>query len=180
MSEEKITEAILVGIASRNSELDECERGLDELERLVHTAGARVYAKVVQIKESYDPRTLIGKGKVSEISEIASTGGVELVIFDEELSPAQIRNLENDIGDVTVLDRSMLILDIFALHATSGEGKLQVELAQLKYTAPRLVGHIGHCKALIIDFGTAKKYGGRCNLRMDDTPCWAFLLRCLS
>ena len=140
MSEEKITEAILVGIASRNSELDECERGLDELERLVHTAGARVYAKVVQIKESYDPRTLIGKGKVSEISEIASTGGVELVIFDEELSPAQIRNLENDIGDVTVLDRSMLILDIFALHATSGEGKLQVELAQLKYTAPRLVG----------------------------------------
>ena len=141
MSDKEIQKAILVGIASKSSELTECETSLDELERLADTAGAKVCAKVIQIKDSYDPRTLIGRGKVSEISALVSNEESSLVIFDEELSPAQIRNLENDIGkDVTVIDRSMLILDIFALHATSGEGKLQVELAQLKYTAPRLIG----------------------------------------
>ena len=134
--------AILVGMATRNSELDECERSLDELARLLDTAGGDVYARVVQIKDSLDPRTCIGAGKVKEIADICADGDVSLVIFDFELSPAQIRNLENDIGsDVRVIDRSMLILDIFALHATSGEGKLQVELAQLKYSAPRLMGH---------------------------------------
>ena len=134
--------AIIVGIASRNLELDECERSLDELERLLDTAGGEVYARVVQIKDTLDPRTCIGAGKVAEIADICASGEVSLVIFDFELSPAQIRNLENDIGsDVKVIDRSMLILDIFALHATSGEGKLQVELAQLKYSAPRLMGH---------------------------------------
>ncbi len=132
--------AILVGIAQKSSEVPECEKSLEELERLAHTAGAEAYAKIVQVKESYDPRTLIGSGKVLEIAELVKNSATELVIFDEELSPAQIRNLENDIGGVTVLDRSMLILDIFALHATSGEGKIQVELAQLKYTAPRLIG----------------------------------------
>ena len=141
MSNEEVKQlAILVGIAKKSSDLTECEISLAELERLADTAGAETYAKVVQVKESYDPRTLIGSGKVAEISELAKNSGASLVIFDEELSPAQIRNLENDIADVTVIDRSMLILDIFALHATSGEGKLQVELAQLKYTAPRLVG----------------------------------------
>lgn len=132
--------AILVGIAKSSSELSECEISLDELQRLADTAGASVYAKVIQIKDSYDPRTLIGSGKVKEIAELVEGSDASLIIFDEELSPAQIRNLENDIGDVTVIDRSMLILDIFALHAVSGEGKIQVELAQLKYTAPRLVG----------------------------------------
>ncbi len=141
MSEKQNQKAILVGIAPKSSELHECEISLDELERLADTAGAETYAKVVQIKDAYDPRTLIGSGKVREISELASNIEASLVIFDEDLSPAQIRNLENDIGaGVTVIDRSMLILDIFALHATSGEGKIQVELAQLKYTAPRLVG----------------------------------------
>lgn len=141
MSENTNQRAILVGIASKSSELAECEISLDELERLADTAGAQTYAKVTQVKDAYDPRTLIGSGKVLEIAEIASNADASLVIFDEELSTAQIRNLENDIGgNVTVIDRSMLILDIFALHATSGEGKLQVELAQLKYTAPRLVG----------------------------------------
>ena len=134
--------AIIVGIASRNSELDECERSLDELERLLDTAGGDVYARVVQIKDTLDPRTCIGAGKVREIADICADSDISLIIFDFELSPAQIRNLENDIGsDVKVIDRSMLILDIFALHATSGEGKLQVELAQLKYSAPRLMGH---------------------------------------
>ena len=134
--------AILVGIAERGSELDECERSLDELERLLDTAGGEVFARVMQVKDSFDPRTCIGSGKVKEISELCRDNVVSLVVFDFELTPAQIRNLEGDIGeDVRVIDRSMLILDIFALHAVSGEGKLQVELAQLRYSAPRLMGH---------------------------------------
>ena len=133
--------AILVGIAERGSDVPECERSLDELARLLDTAGGEVFARVIQVKDCFDPRTCIGSGKVAEISELCSTNEIELVIFDFELSPAQIRNLEGDIGgDVRVIDRSMLILDIFALHATSGEGKLQVELAQLRYSAPRLMG----------------------------------------
>jgi len=135
------TAAILVGIAERTSDLEECERSLSELERLLDTAGGSAYARVIQVKDSFDPRTCIGSGKVKEISSLCESGDVSLVIFDFELTPAQIRNLENDIsGEVNVLDRSMLILDIFALHAVSGEGKLQVELAQLKYSAPRLMG----------------------------------------
>lgn len=144
MQEEKTNRAraVLVGIAERTSEVEECERSLDELERLLDTAGGDCYAKVLQVKDSFDPRTCIGSGKVKEIAEICSNNGIELVVFDFELSPSQIRNLEEDLGGkVSVLDRSMLILDIFALHAVTGEGKLQVELAQLKYSAPRLVGH---------------------------------------
>lgn len=132
--------AILVSIAERSSEIEECERSLDELERLLSTAGASSVGRVLQVKESFDPRTCIGSGKVKEIADICEKEDVKLVVFDFELSPMQIRNLENDIGDVTVIDRSMLILDIFALHATSGDGKLQVELAQLRYSAPRLTG----------------------------------------
>lgn len=135
------SQAIIVGIAERGSDVPECERSLDELERLLDTAGGEVFARVIQVKESFDPRTCIGSGKVAEISELCRDNEIELVIFDFELTPAQIRNLEGDIGgDVHVIDRSMLILDIFALHATSGEGKLQVELAQLRYSAPRLMG----------------------------------------
>lgn len=142
MDEEKIRSyAIIVGIAERGSDVEECERSLDELERLLDTAGGSAFARVMQVKETFDPRTCIGSGKVKEISELCRDNAIELIIFDFELTPAQIRNLENDIGnDVRVIDRSMLILDIFALHATSGEGKLQVELAQLKYSAPRLMG----------------------------------------
>ena len=137
---EEMSRAILVAIAERSSDVNECERSLDELERLLNTAGGSSFAKVIQVKESFDVRTCIGSGKVAEIKELCRNNDIHLVVFDFELSPAQIRNLENDIEDVNVIDRSMLILDIFALHATTGEGKLQVELAQLKYTAPRLIG----------------------------------------
>ena len=139
--EEKIiTKAILVGIVTDGDGGEE-EISIKELERLLDTAGGEVFATVIQNKSTPDPRTLIGKGKVAEIASLCADNGIKLVIFDEELSPSQIRNLEDDIGnDVNVIDRSMLILDIFALHAVSGEGKLQVELAQLKYTAPRLMG----------------------------------------
>ncbi len=142
MKKEERNAAILVGIAERGSDIPECERSLDELARLLDTAGGVVHSRIIQVKESFDPRTCIGSGKVKEIKEICSSGEVDIVIFDFELTPAQIRNLENDINeDIRVIDRSMLILDIFALHAVSGEGKLQVELAQLRYSAPRLMGH---------------------------------------
>ena len=141
-NENKTSRVIIVGIAERGSEVDECNISLDELSRLVDTAGGEVVGRVLQIKESFDPRTCIGSGKVMEIAELCKADEVDTVVFDFELTPAQIRNLENDINlDVRVIDRSMLILDIFALHAVSGEGKLQVELAQLKYSAPRLMGH---------------------------------------
>ena len=139
MEENMIKRAILVSVVKATAEVEEAERSLDELERLLDTAGGESIARVIQVKPTFDPRTVIGSGKVLEIKELAEAENAELVIFDFELSPMQIRNLEDDIG-VDVIDRSMLILDIFALHATSGEGKLQVELAQLKYTAPRLVG----------------------------------------
>ena len=132
--------AVLVGIAHDNAELEECNRSLDELARLLDTAGGQEAFRVIQVRSSFDARTCIGSGKVLEIRELCEAEGVRLVIFDFELSPSQIRNLEEDIGCVEVIDRSMLILDIFALHAVTGEGKLQVELAQLKYTAPRLIG----------------------------------------
>lgn len=138
--------AVLVGVVTGDRDENEVNKSLSELERLADTAGAETVARLTQNKSSYDPRTLIGSGKVRELSELCKNNGVDLVIFDEELTPSQIRNLEDDIGkddkgdSVRVIDRSMLILDIFALHAVSGEGKLQVELAQLKYTAPRLTG----------------------------------------
>jgi GTP-binding protein HflX len=139
--------AILVGVVTREDDADEVERGLDELSRLLDTAGGEVFARLVQNKSTPDPRTLIGKGKVRELSDLCRNNEIGLVVFDCDLSPMKIRNLEDDIRDgdknmeIRVIDRSMLILDIFALHAVSAEGKLQVELAQLEYSAPRLTGH---------------------------------------
>ncbi len=139
MEDVVLKRAVMVAVANKSSEAEECERSLDELERLLKTAGAEAIARIIQIKSVLDPRTVIGSGKVLEIKEFCEAENADLVVFDFELSPMQIRNLEDDIG-CNVIDRSMLILDIFALHAISGEGKLQVELAQLKYTAPRLIG----------------------------------------
>lgn len=114
---------------------------LDELERLLETSGGRAYARLVQTREHPDARTYIGSGKINELRELCENAQIPLAVFDAELSPAQIKNIEDGLGgEVTVIDRSMLILDIFALHAVTDEGKLQVELAQLQYTAPRLVG----------------------------------------
>ena len=132
--------AVLVGFARRSADAPAAEQSLDELARLLDTAGGEAVARVLQIKASVDPATVIGSGKVAEIAELCRNREIELAVFDMELSPSQIRNLEEGLGDVLVLDRSMLILDIFALHATSGEGKLQTELALLRYTAPRLTG----------------------------------------
>ncbi len=132
--------AALVGMAGREESAEEVAISLEELERLADTAGADTVVKLIQNKETPDPRTMIGSGKVAELAFLCEANEVDLVVFDGDLSPSQIRNLEDALGGPQVIDRSMLILDIFALHAITGEGKLQVELAQLKYTAPRLYG----------------------------------------
>lgn len=137
---ELVTKAVLVALTLDMPE-EKVEVSLDELERLLDTAGGVAVARVVQSRVNPDPRTYIGSGKAEEIAEFIRNGeeGINLVVFDNELSPSQIASLE-DILEVRVIDRTMLILDIFALHAVTGEGKLQVEIACLRYTAPRLVG----------------------------------------
>lgn len=138
----ELTNAVLVALAPSTREAEAAERSLSELERLLDTAGGRTVAKMLQVRDNPEPATYIGSGKLGELAELCRAQQAELVVFDCELSPSQIRNIEDGLGDdVRVIDRSMLILDIFALHATTGEGKLQVELAQLKYSAPRLSGH---------------------------------------
>lgn len=112
---------------------------MDELEGLAEAAGATVCGRMIQSLERPNTATLIGKGKVCELAELCGTMEVDLVIFDEELSGIQIRNLEEAVG-VRVIDRTTLILDIFARRAVSKEGKLQIELAQLRYRMPRLTG----------------------------------------
>ena len=132
--------AILVSIAKSQGDVEATGKSLDELERLLDTAGGEAVARVIQVKDAFDPRTCIGTGKVQEIKELLENTGADTVVFDFELSPSQIRNLEDAFGECRVIDRTVLILDIFARHAVTGEGKLQVELAQLKYTVPRLIG----------------------------------------
>ncbi|MBQ7654140.1 MAG: GTPase HflX [Clostridia bacterium] len=115
------------------------DSSLDELESLAKTAGAQVEARVIQKRDKPDIATYIGAGRLDEIREFCQNNEIDLIIFDGELSPSQQRNVE-DITDVRVIDRTMLILDIFASRARTNEGKLQVELAQLKYSLPRLSG----------------------------------------
>ena len=133
--------AALVSVVTRDRTEEEAKASLEELRRLLETAGGKAVFVMMQNKETPDVRTYLGSGKAAELCYYCATNEADLAVFDCELSPSQIRNLEEVLGEnVRVIDRSMLILDIFALHATSGEGKLQVELAQLKYTAPRLIG----------------------------------------
>ena len=141
LEQNEVPEAILVSVFPKGEDPSDREASLAELERLLETAGGRTFAKLVQYKDHPENATYIGSGKMQELANLCQTGGVELVICDDELSPIQIRNMENALGgDVRVIDRSMLILDIFALHAATADGKLQVELAQLQYSAPRLIG----------------------------------------
>lgn len=117
----------------------DAEVSINELEELAQTAGAETVAKVIQKRPSAESATLLGEGKIQEIAELCQSLEADLVIFDTELSASQIRNIEKFLG-VRVIDRTMLILDIFAGRAVSNEGKLQVELAQLRYRLPRLSG----------------------------------------
>jgi GTPase len=130
---------LLVGVMTNQMTLRRFQDGLAELERLVATAGGDVLQVVKQRRSHPHPQTVVGEGKVQEIALTAQTVGANLIVFDRDLSPAQVRNLEMSIG-VRVVDRTEVILDIFAQRAQSGAGKLQVELAQLEYMMPRLTG----------------------------------------
>lgn len=128
---------ILVAVSTYDD--DDTEESLDELAELVKTAGAVTVGRLMQNRERIHPGTYLGKGKIDELQAMIYELGATGVVCDDELSPAQLRNLE-DALDTKVMDRTMVILDIFAAHATTSEGKIQVELAQLKYRAARLVG----------------------------------------
>jgi GTP-binding protein HflX len=145
INEEKINRAVLVGLNahSLSAEDNSTETTLEELEALLDTAGGEAVGVVLQNKDTPDARTFIGEGKVQEVKELAQANGADLIIFDNELSPAQVRVLTEDIG-VQVMDRAALILDIFAHRARTSEGRLQVALAQYKYLLPRLTGMWGH------------------------------------
>ena len=136
MQEKQIEKAILVSADVGEYDPD---ISMDELSELAETAGAEEIARVIQRREAYDSATVIGEGKLAEVKELCQNLGATLLIFDCELTASQIRNIEDE-TDVRVIDRTMLILDIFAGRAVSREGKLQVELAQLKYRLPRLMG----------------------------------------
>lgn len=130
--------AVLVGVITNNNE-ETSEITVAELEELAKTAGAEVIGIITQRRPSPDSATYIGEGKLNELADFCHNNEADLVIFDDELSGSQQRNIEQAVG-VRVIDRSALILDIFAARAVSSEGKLQVELAQLKYLLPRLSG----------------------------------------
>ena len=132
--EEKV---ILVGVSEQDG--DDAEDSLEELAELVKTAGATVVGTLIQKREKIHPGTYVGTGKVNEIAELVASTGATGIVCDDELTPAQLKNLEMYI-DTKIMDRTLIILDIFAARATTSEGKIQVELAQLKYRLSRLAG----------------------------------------
>ena len=135
--EELKERVILIGVSV--SDGDDTEESLKELKELADTAGAETVGTVIQKREAVHPGTYIGKGKIEEVRAMAFGLNATGVICDDELSPAQLNNLEQEL-DLKVMDRTLIILDIFAAHARTSEGKIQVELAQLKYRQARLVG----------------------------------------
>ncbi len=134
---QKKEKIILIAVSSYDD--GDADASLDELEQLARTAGAEVVAKAVQNREKPHPGTYIGKGKVMEVRGLIDKFGANAVACDDELTPAQYNNLSEELN-VKVIDRTVMILDIFAKRASTSEGKLQVELAQLKYRASHLVG----------------------------------------
>ncbi len=135
----KELEERVILVAVSTSDEDDTDASLDELSELADTAGAVAIGRLVQNRERIHPGSYLGSGKIDELRELIYELGATGVICDDELSPAQLRNLESAL-DTKVMDRTMVILDIFAAHATTSEGKIQVELAQLRYRAARLVG----------------------------------------
>lgn len=153
---------ILVGVETADG--DDTEQSLDELEELGQTAGAVTVAIVIQKRERMHPGTYIGKGKIQEVAELVSRLHADTVVCDDELSPAQLRNL-SDALDVKVIDRTVMILDIFAKHASTNEGKLQVELAQLRYRSSHLIG--GRTELSRLGGGIGTRGPGEQKLEMD-------------
>ena len=168
LAEERRERAVLVGV-DRPGLSWPLASSLAELERLVDTAGADVVATTTQKLDAPNPRTFVGSGKAEEIAELTRAHAADLVVFDEELTPSQQSNLEKAVGrDVKVIDRTALILDIFALHATSKEGRLQVRLAQNQYLLPRLRGMWAHLASNRMGGGVGSRFGeGESQLEVD-------------
>lgn len=156
--------ALLVGLYANRRQFHQEETSLEELARLAETAGASVAGRHLQELRSPQPATFIGKGQADELARMTVEGNYDVVIFDEDLSPTQNRNLEKTIG-AKVIDRTGLILDIFARRARTREGKLQVELAQLRYLLPRLAGRGKEFSQLAGGIGT--RGPGETRLEMD-------------
>lgn len=150
-TEERQERIILVGVET--AEGDDTRQSLEELEELGQTAGAVTVGMVIQKRERMHPGTYIGKGKIEEVAQLVRSRQADTVVCDDELSPAQLRNL-SDALDVKVIDRTVMILDIFAKHATTNEGKLQVELAQLRYRSSHLIGERSELSRLGGGIGT--------------------------
>jgi GTPase len=154
MSNNKVPEKVIaVGVVLPDQSRHTAEEHLDELQKLIETAGGVVVANIVAKRNAPDPATWIGSGKAEEIKRLAAKEGASVVVFDDDLSPAQTRNLER-ITEVKVIDRSALILDIFAGRARSREAKTQVELAQLEYMLPRLTRQWSHLERQAGGIGT--------------------------
>ena len=136
-TDEEIERVILVGVQLDDD--DDAESSLEELKELADTAGAVTVGKVIQPRDSFHPATYVGKGKLEELRVLIDQLDATGIICDDELTPAQLKNLEDELT-TKVMDRTMVILDIFAAHATTSEGKIQVEMAQLKYRMTRLAG----------------------------------------
>ena len=166
--EERRERAVLVGVDRPGARLS-CESSLAELSRLVDTAGADTVAQTTQKLDAPNPRTFVGTGKAEEIADLARSFAADLVVFDDELSPSQQANLEKVMDkSVKVIDRTALILDIFALHATSKEGRLQVRLAQNQYLLPRLRGMWAHLASNRMGGGVGSRFGeGESQLEVD-------------
>jgi len=154
-----VDRAVLVG-ADRGGSVP-VEDSMEELARLANTAGAQVVGTLVQRLDRPHPRTFLGKGKIEELAEMIAERDATLVVFDDDLTPSQQANIEDLVSKVKILDRTALILDIFALHATSREGKLQVELAQMEYLLPRLRGMWRHLARSAAAAGGALGIGTR-------------------
>ncbi|MDO4443310.1 MAG: GTPase HflX [Slackia sp.] len=173
MSQTSFTEdaerAILVGIEYKGASAADARSSLEELARLTDTAGATVVATATQKLDAPNPRTFIGSGKAEEIASLCRSLAADVVIFDEELSPSQQSNLEKAMPkEVKVIDRTALILDIFALHATTKEGRLQVRLAQNQYLLPRLRGMWAHLASNRMGGGVGSRFGeGESQLEVD-------------
>lgn len=159
--------AVLVGIDSQRADWP-IEESLAELARLADTADVEVVATATQRLDRPNPRTFIGSGKAEEVAQLAKSLKANLVIFDDELSPSQQLNIEKLLPETRVIDRTALILEIFAMHAVTREGKLQVELAQQEYILPRLRGMWGHLERERLGGGRGTRFGaGESQLETD-------------
>lgn len=159
--------AVLVGV-DRGREDWPISESLAELERLAHTADVDVVATETQRMDRPNPRTFIGSGKAEAVAELARTLDANMVIFDDELTPSQQLNIEKLLPDTRVIDRTALILEIFAMHAVTREGKLQVDLAQQEYVLPRLRGMWGHLERERLGGGRGARFGaGESQLETD-------------